>query len=81
MSVVASEYFKTSIESIFEKKKTKALRTIYNEMTKNGNEFIDGEYVVAIEARHDYEELYVSQWFEPNDFSQRKCLTSIIIPK
>jgi hypothetical protein len=83
MSVLASEHFKTIVDTIFEKKRTKALRTIYNELTKkNGVEvFSSDDHVVVIEAHHNYEELYVSEWFEPTDFSQRRCLNSVIIPK
>ena len=82
MSAPASAYFESCVEQINQLKKTKALRTIYNELTKNGSEvFTDGDYIVVVEAYADFSCLLVSLLFEPKDFSQRKFLKKVTINK
>lgn len=82
MSAPASTYFESCLEQINQLKKTKALRTIYNQLTNDGVVvFTDGDYHVLVEARCDFSCLYVSLWFEPKDFSQRKCLKEVTIGK
>ena len=82
MSAPASTYFDTCVQNILEKRETKALRTIYNELTKNGSEvFTDGDYIVVVEAYADFSCLLVSLLFEPKDFSQRKFLKKVTINK
>ncbi len=39
--------------------------------------FKDGDYEVILEAHFAYEKLYLSFWFEPDDFKQRKCLRKL----
>ena len=79
---LASDWFENYVGLINKQKTTKALRTIYNQLTKNGIEvFKIDDYQVVIEAHYNFSCLYVSLWFEPQDFSQRKCLKNLQITK
>lgn len=63
-------------------KAKKSLKTIYNNLTKNGVEvFVDGDYVVYIDAHYLFEWLCVQLWYEPQDFSQRKIVKEVEISR
>lgn len=79
---IAEEKYQEFVSLINSMKQTKALRTIFNSITKNGVQvFTIDDYEVLIEPHYDYSCLYVSLLFEPQDFSQRKCLKSVSINK
>jgi hypothetical protein len=50
-------------------------RLYYNTKCANGIElFTCGDFQVVLESHYAYEELYLSIWYEPQDFSQRQQL-------
>ena len=76
----SEEKFNEYFFLINEMKKKKSLRTIYNQITKHGVEiFIDGDYRVLLEAHYLFENLYLSLWYEPEDFSQSRRISKFVI--
>jgi hypothetical protein len=74
--------YQSVLTYISDKKKTSSLRTIYNNLTKNGIEIlVTGDYRVVLEAHHLYEWLELSIWYEPACFTSRGKIESIIIKK
>lgn len=75
------EMFNFYLSRIYELQRDRTtLKNIYVRLTMYSNElFRDGDYYVFLEAHYDFSRLYLSMWYEPEDWSERKCLNEVEI--